>query len=108
MTSPMLKLMIVSGIVMVTVAFSIGHRLSRISWTVASSTGRLSVGRCRDVGAEVLLRDLGERSVGAQFVQGLVDVGHQTAVLAGRERLLARVTGFSGHFHTGVARLLLI
>src|SRR5688500_4928155 len=77
-TSPSTKLMAVSGTVCVTAATSIGHRLRQIRSQVPGSTGL----RAADVGAEVLLRDLLQRAVGAQLAQRPVHVGDQPAVLA--------------------------
>src|SRR5262249_12364114 len=43
----------------------------------------------RSVDLQVLLRDVGQRAVGAQLVESLVEVGQKAAVLAGGEALLA-------------------
>src|SRR3954468_21523046 len=62
-----------------------------------------------DVLAEVLLGDAGQRAVGAQRLQGLVDPGLQVgAVLAEDQSLLARRVDLGSDLHVLVAGGLLV
>src|SRR3954468_16120018 len=62
-----------------------------------------------DVLAEVLLGDAGQRAIGAQRLQGLVDPGLQVgAVLAEDQGLLARWVDLGGDLHVLVAGGLLV
>src|SRR6478735_6326105 len=109
-TSPRTKLMRVSGIVVVTVARRSGPSESRISWVVCSFTTRSRTGGAgrllRDVGREVLLRDLRQGAVGLEVGERLVDGGDEVGVLARRDDLLGDVTGLGRDLHRRVARRL--
>src|SRR6478609_10202175 len=108
--SPRTKLMRVRGMVVVTVARKSGPSESRTSWVVCSFTTRSRTGGAgrllRDVGREVLLRDLGQGAVGLEVGERLVDGGDEVGVLARRDDLLGDVTGLGRDLHRRVARRL--
>src|SRR6476619_4410514 len=88
-TRPSTKLITVSGMVPVSVAFSRGHSESRISSMVCWFTRLLLHGH---VGLEVLLRDGLQRPVGLELAQGLVDCGDEVGALPRGDDLLRGVT----------------
>src|SRR6476620_5455887 len=104
-TRPSTKLITVSGMVLVSVAFSRGHSESRISSMVCWFTRLLLHGH---VGLEVLLRDGLQRPVGLELAQGLVDCGDEVGALPRGDDLLRDVTGLGGDLHGGVTRGLLV
>ena len=95
-----------SGMVLVIAALASGPRLSDQLPRRPRRMLRLArLGAARRVCLQVLLRDVGQFAVGAQFVQGLVQVRQQPAVLPGGEALLALLACRCRDLHRGVAGL---
>ncbi len=107
MTRPITKLMIVSGMVLVIAALASGPRLSQNQLPGRFGTHlRAGVAGPPDALAfRYFCEMVGQRAVGTQFVERLVQVGQQPAVLAGGEALLALLADVPGDLDRLVAGL---